>query len=113
MVRLGIGARFAAGGSKNVLAISLAYSKDRKAFGTTISHFGMIQHKLAEMAIRIYAVESMTYRVEGLIQSHLEGFSWDEPEAAHRMMKAIEEFAAECAIIKVYASEVLGRLCSR
>ena len=104
--RLKLGA-FAVGGSKNVLAISLAYAKDRKAFGTTISHFGMIQHKLAEMAIRIYAAESMTYRVEGLIQSHLEGFTWNEPDAARRMMKAVEEFAAECSIIKVYASEVL------
>ena len=90
-----------------MLQISLAYAKDRKAFGTTISHFGMIQHKLAEMAIRIYAAESMTYRVEGLIQSHLEGFSWNEPDAARRMMKAVEEFAAECSIIKVYASEML------
>jgi alkylation response protein AidB-like acyl-CoA dehydrogenase len=98
---------FAVGGSKNVLQISLAYAKDRKAFGTTISHFGMIQHKLAEMAIRIYATESMTYRVEGLIESHLEHFSWDEPDAARRMMKAVEEFAAECSIIKVYASEML------
>jgi len=98
---------FAIGGSKNVLQISLAYAKDRKAFGTTISHFGMIQHKLAEMAIRIYATESMTYRVEGLIQSHLEGFSWNEPDAARRVMKAVEEFAAECSIIKVYASETL------
>jgi hypothetical protein len=67
----------------------------------------MIRHKLAEMAIRIYATESMTYRVDGLIQGHLEGFSWDEPEAARRMMKAVEEFAAECSIIKVYATETL------
>jgi hypothetical protein len=59
------------------------------------------------MAIRIYATESMTYRVEGLIESHLESFSWDEPDAARRMMKAVEEFAAECSIIKVYASEML------
>jgi butyryl-CoA dehydrogenase len=98
---------FAIGGSKSVLQISLAYAKDRKAFGTTISHFGMIQHKLSEMAIRIFATESMTYRVEGLIKSHLEGFSWDEPDAARRMMKAVEEFAAECSIIKVFASEML------
>jgi alkylation response protein AidB-like acyl-CoA dehydrogenase len=104
--RLKLGA-FAAGGSKNVLAISIAYAKDRKAFGTTISRFGMIQHKLAEMAIRIYAAESMTYRVDGMIESHLEGFTWNEPDAARRMMKAVEEFAAECSIIKVYASEVL------
>jgi alkylation response protein AidB-like acyl-CoA dehydrogenase len=98
---------FAVGGSKNVLKVSIAYAKQRKAFGTEIANFGMIRHKLAEMAIRIYAAESMSYRVEGLIQSHLEGFSWDEPGAAKRMMKAVEEFAAECSIIKVYASEVL------
>ncbi len=104
--RLKLGA-FAAGGAKGVLQVSLAYAKERKAFGTTIAHFGMIQHKLAEMAIRIFAAESMTYRVEGLIQSHLEGFSWNEPDAARRMMKAVEEFAAECSIIKVYASEML------
>ncbi len=104
--RLKLGA-FAVGGAKNVLQVSLAYAKERKAFGTTISRFGLIQHKLAEMAIRIYAVESMAYRVEGLIQSHLEGFSWDEPHAARRMMKAIEEFAAECSIIKVCGSEML------
>ncbi len=106
MGRLKLGA-FAVGGAKRILQVSLAYAKDRKAFGTTISHFGMIQHKLAEMAIRIFATESMTYRVDGLIHGHLEGFSWDEPGAARRMMKAVEEFAAECSIIKVYASEML------
>jgi alkylation response protein AidB-like acyl-CoA dehydrogenase len=106
MGRLKLGA-FAVGGAKRILQVSLAYAKDRKAFGTTISTFGMIQHKLAEMAIRIFATESMTYRVDGLIHGHLEGFSWDEPGAARRMMKAVEEFAAECSIIKVYASEML------
>lgn len=104
--RLSLGG-FAVGASRNILRISLAYAKDRRAFGATISHFGLIQHKLAEMAIRLYTVESMTYRVEGLIQSHLEGFTWDEPEAARRVMKAVEEFAAECSIIKVAGSEML------
>ncbi len=104
--RLKLGA-FAIGGARNVLQISIAYAKDRKAFGTTISHFGMIQHKLSEMAIRIFAAESMTYRVEGLIESHLEDFNWNEADGARRMMKAVEEFAAECSIIKVYASEML------
>lgn len=98
---------FAIGGAKNVLQISIKYAKDRKAFGTTISQFGLIQHKLAEMAIRIFAVESMTYRVEGLIKSHLQGFSWDEPDASRRLLKAVEEFASECSIIKVYGSEML------
>src|SRR5215831_11961087 len=98
---------FAVGGSKNVLALSIKYAKERMAFGTTISQFGMIQHKLAEMAIRIYAAESITYRVVGQIESQLEGFSWEQPGASQIMLKAIEEYAAECSIIKVYASEVL------
>jgi alkylation response protein AidB-like acyl-CoA dehydrogenase len=98
---------FAVGGSKNVLRVSLAYAKQRKAFGVEIASFGMIRHKLAEMAIRTYAAESMSCRVEGLIESHLTGFSWDEQDAPRRFMKAIEEFAAECSMIKVYASEVL------
>jgi len=108
--RLKIGP-FAVGASKRVLSVSLAYAKQRKAFGHEIADFGMIRHKLAEMAIRIFAAESMSYRVEGLISQHLEGFSWgdqaSEPDAAKRMMKAVEEFAAECSIVKVYGSEVL------
>jgi alkylation response protein AidB-like acyl-CoA dehydrogenase len=98
---------FAVGAAKNVLAISLAYAKQRKAFGHEIASFGVIRHKLAEMAIRIYAAESISFRVEGLISEHLEGFSWDEPDAARRMMKAVEEFAAECSIVKICGSEML------
>ena len=64
--RLKIGP-YAAGASKEVLALSLAYASERKAFGTTISEFGAIQHKLAEMAVRIFAVESMFWRVVGQI----------------------------------------------
>jgi alkylation response protein AidB-like acyl-CoA dehydrogenase len=98
---------FAVGGAKEVLAASLRYAKDRKAFGKTIAEFGLIQHKLAEMAIRIYAAESMSYRVAGLIEQQLEGFSWEQPDASRIMLKAVEEFAAECSFIKVYASEML------
>ena len=98
----------AVGGCKNILQICLKYAKERKAFGTTISQFGMIQHKLAEMAIRIFASESMSYRVSGAIEARLEDFSWDHPDAAHTFMKAVEEFAVECAIVKVYATEVLN-----
>jgi alkylation response protein AidB-like acyl-CoA dehydrogenase len=98
---------FAIGGMKNVLQLSLAYGKERKAFGSSISSFGVIQHKLAEMAIRIFATESITWRTNGLIEAHLAGFTWAEPDAARRMMKAVEEFAAECSIVKVYASEAL------
>ncbi len=64
--RLKLGA-FAIGGAKEVLRVSLEVRQERKAFGKSISEFGMIQHKLAEMAIRIYATESASYRVVGLI----------------------------------------------
>jgi len=92
------------GTAKNVLAICLKYAKQRKAFGSAISEFGAIQHKLAEMAIRIFAAESMTWRVVGLIenQMHAAGSADSSQE-----LKAIEEFAAECSMVKVYASEML------
>src|SRR5260370_35943194 len=59
-LKLGPGAL---GAAKNVLAVSLKYAKERKAFGSAIAEFGAIQHKLGEMAIRIYVVESMGWRV--------------------------------------------------
>ena len=95
--RLKLGA-FACGGAKEVLRVSLNYAKERKAFGKSIAEFGLIQHKLAEMAIRIFATESATYRVAGLIESQLQS----ETE-----LRAVEEFAAECSYIKVFASEML------
>jgi butyryl-CoA dehydrogenase len=98
---------FAIGGAKEVLRVSLKYAKERKAFGKSIAEFGMIQHKLAEMAIRIYAAESTSWRVVGLIENELEGFSWKNAGAAQIMLKAVEEFAAECSYIKIFASEML------
>ena len=95
------------GGCKNLLQICLKYAQERRAFGKSISEFGMIQHKLAEMAIRTFASETMSYRVTGLIESHLEDFHWGLANASEIMMKAIEEFAAECSYVKVFASEVL------
>jgi alkylation response protein AidB-like acyl-CoA dehydrogenase len=97
------------GAAKNVLAICLKYAKQRKAFGTTISEFGAIQHKLAEMAIRIYVAESMTWRVAGLIENQMHDSSAESPAPAKgkQELKAIEEFAAECSMVKVYASEML------
>jgi alkylation response protein AidB-like acyl-CoA dehydrogenase len=95
------------GGAKKVLATCIKYAKDRKAFGSSIAEFGAIQHKLAEMAIRIYAAESIVWRTVGLVESRLRGFSWDQPNASQTMLKAVEEFATECSIVKVYCSEML------
>jgi len=95
------------GAAKNVLAVSLKYAKERKAFGCEIADFGAIQHKLAEMAIRIYVVESMVWRVVGLIESQLRVASPDKSDAPRSELQAVEEYASECSMIKVYASEML------
>jgi alkylation response protein AidB-like acyl-CoA dehydrogenase len=103
-LKLGPGA---VGGAKNVLAICLKYAKERKAFGSAIAEFGAIQHKLAEMAIRTFAVESMVWRVVGLIENQLAQSAHDRHADAQIELKAVEEYAAECSMIKVYASEML------
>src|SRR5579871_3444485 len=102
-LKLGAGAL---GGVKKVIGICVKYARERKAFGRSISEFGAIQHKLAEMAIRTYAVESMVWRVVGLIGSQLQN-SPPEQSAQSTELKAVEEYAAECSMIKVYASEML------
>jgi alkylation response protein AidB-like acyl-CoA dehydrogenase len=99
---------FAHGGARDVLADSIRYAKERKAFGKSIAEFGLIQEKLAEMATRIYVNESMAYRVVGEIQTRLDGLSWDAPDAAQRVLKAVEEYAVECSFVKVFGSEMLG-----
>jgi alkylation response protein AidB-like acyl-CoA dehydrogenase len=91
--RLKLGA-FALGGAKHVLAESLKYATERKAFGSAIAEFGAIRHKLAEMAVRLYATESMVWRTAGLI-------------APQESLKTIEEFAVECSMVKVHSSEML------
>src|SRR5271154_3093980 len=98
---------FAHGGCRADLADAIQYAKERKAFGKSISEFGMIQHKIAEMAVRMFASESTTYRVVGAIEADMAGFSWDAPDAGNQQLKAVEEFATECSFIKVFASETL------
>ena len=95
------------GGGKDVLAESIRYAKQRQAFGRSIAEFGLIQHKIAEMAVRLFAAESMAYRISGMIDSRLAGFSWDDDNAAQTALKAVEEYAIECAMAKVYCSEAL------
>ncbi|MFI5115045.1 MAG: acyl-CoA dehydrogenase family protein, partial [Terriglobales bacterium] len=94
------------GAAKNVLAICLKYAKQRKAFGSAIAEFGAIQHKLAEMAIRTFVAESMTWRVVGLIENLMSGASSGSAGGSQEL-KAIEEYAAECSMVKVFAAEML------
>jgi len=94
------------GGAKYVLMSASKYSKERKAFGKQIGDFGLIREKLAEMAIRIFAVESMIYRSAGYMEAamHAAAGSGNKTQNA---MKALEEYAIESSIAKVYGSEML------
>src|SRR5262247_3113535 len=99
--KLGAGA---VGGAKTALNDAIQYAKQRIAFGKPIASFGAIKHKLAEMAIRIWAAEGMVYRTAGLMDHGLEAVDIDD---ARQVLKAIEEYAVECSILKVFCSEVL------
>ncbi len=94
----------AVGGSKTALNASIAYAKQRVAFGKPISSFGAIKQKLAEMAVRTWITEGMVYRTAGLMDRRLESVDVKDPK---QVLKAIEEYAVECSILKVFASEVL------
>ncbi|HXN47466.1 MAG TPA: acyl-CoA dehydrogenase family protein [Bryobacteraceae bacterium] len=90
------------GGARNSFESAIGYAKDRKAFGKPIAEFGLIQEKLAECAAGIYAGESMVYRTCGMIDAALAGV-----EGSREIQKRIEEYAVECSILKVWASEML------
>src|SRR2546427_809774 len=94
------------GGAKNVLGLSAKYATERKAFGKSIGEFGLIREKLAEMAIRTLAAESMAYRAAGIIEAAIAAGSSAADKTLH-MMKVLEEYAIESSILKVYGSEVL------
>ena len=98
---------FAHGGALETLAGSIRYAKERKAFGKSIAEFGLIQAKLAEMAVRMYANESMAYRVVGELEDQLKAMSWEDADASQRVLKAAEEFAVECSFVKIFGSEML------
>jgi alkylation response protein AidB-like acyl-CoA dehydrogenase len=90
------------GGARTSLANAIQYARDRKAFGKSISEFGLIQQKIADAATRIYVAESMTYRTIGAIDAALTGTG-----SAREIQKRIEEYAIECSILKVWGSEML------
>ena len=96
----------AVGGSKHVLMTSAKYCKERKAFGKQIGDFGLMKEKLAEMAIQIFAVESMVYRSAGNIEAAMAAAS-GSGDKIQNTMKVLEEYAIESSIAKVYGSEML------
>jgi alkylation response protein AidB-like acyl-CoA dehydrogenase len=95
-------AAMCSGGARGAIAEAARYAADRRQFGQPIASFGAIRHKLGEMAIREYAIESMLYRTAGLIDGMLQ----DSHDSA-AVLAALEEFAVEASILKVAASEML------
>ena len=95
----------AGGGGLAVIAEAARYAVQRKQFGQPISNFGAIKHKLGEMTVRAYAVESMVYRTAGLLDSMLEGHG---PQDDGALLAALEEYAVESSILKVAGSEMLN-----
>lgn len=103
-IKLGVAA---VGGSKATLSKAVKYSNERKQFGVSISSFGAIKHKIAEAATRIFASEAAHYRAGQNIDDAYNAFVAGGLDSAKARLKSLEEFAIECAILKVHGSEVL------
>jgi alkylation response protein AidB-like acyl-CoA dehydrogenase len=88
--------------------LSATYANERRQFNVPIAQFGMIKEKLAQMAIGIYVTESMLYRTVGLVNSAMESLDVSGPDGGRVIAKAIEEYAIECSLNKVFATDVLS-----
>lgn len=103
-LKLGIAA---IGGAKEVLTQAIGYAAERKQFDRPILEFGLVRHKLAHMALRLYACESMGYRTAGLIDTFVDTPQKRAKTKEDRIQMALEEYGIESAILKVYGSEML------
>ncbi len=97
------------GGARTALVNAIQYATQRKAFGKSIAEFGLVREKLADMAVGIFAGESAVYRTVGMMDAALSEVDKASAEAARDIRKAIEEYAVECSIVKVWGSEMLDR----
>lgn len=95
------------GSSRRVISQAIGYANERVQFGLPISKFGAIRYKLAEMAARNFAVESAAYRAGQNIDDAYDAMVAEGMDAAKAKLKSTEQFAIECAILKVWGSEML------
>jgi butyryl-CoA dehydrogenase len=95
------------GGARVSIENAVGYAKQRKAFGKVIADFGLVREKIANMATLIYVGESLVFRTVGLMDALLSEIDKASPDAAKETRKAIEEYAVECSIIKVWGSEMI------
>lgn len=96
------------GAAKSATNISLKYAIAREQFKTSIANFGAIKHKLAEMAIRIWVCESAVFRVGKYISDKEEALRASGESFAKSLLGAAEEYAGECALLKIFGSEMLS-----
>lgn len=97
----------ALGGCKQCISTAVNYANEREQFGRAISKYGAIRYKLAEMAIRTFACESASYRIGQNIDDAYDALVAEGLEPAKARLKSVEQFAVECAMMKVHGSEVL------
>ena len=97
----------ALGACKQVITKSVEYANERKQFERPIAKYGAIRYKLGEQLIRTFALESASYRAAQNIDDAIESFVQGGMEYEKALLKGMEEFAIECAMLKVYGSEVL------
>lgn len=95
------------GSARMVISHAVQYANERVQFNLPISKFGAIRHKLAEMATRLFAVESASYRAGQNIDDAYDALIAEGMDEAKAKLKSVEQFAIECAIIKVWCSEML------
>jgi len=95
------------GGARVALENAVAYAKQRKAFKKVIADFGLVREKIANMAMLIYVGESLVYRTVGMMDVALAEVDKSGADAIKNTRKAIEEYAVECSIIKVWGSEMI------
>ncbi|MBL7731486.1 MAG: acyl-CoA dehydrogenase family protein [Chitinophagaceae bacterium] len=97
----------ALGGARRSVSNSVEYAKTREQFKQPISNFGAIKHKLAEMAIRVFVTESALYRAAKWVDDKEHELLASGKPFSEALLGGAEEYAIECAILKVYGSEVL------
>src|SRR3954452_377556 len=95
------------GGARLSLENAIGYAKQRKAFSKVIADFGLVREKIANMAVGVYTGEALVYRTVGLMDAALGEVDKSAADAAKQTLKAIEEYAVECSIIKVWGSEMV------
>ncbi len=99
--------------AKRAIADAIRYAADRKQFNTRVVDFGAIREQVADSIIQTYLVESLTYRIAGAIDARLHDVDHDAADYVERQMAAIEEYALEASIAKVYGSEALAQILDR